>query len=189
MDIHLLHRRLVHIRIGFDRLDEFRNALGTLLDLADQRFQIQSRLQPAQCIHMACWGNLLDQFLQPGQIQPGSDKSRREVPCGCDTAALEPLADNVLAVAASEMIKLWSFPLRSFLGSLEEILPMLWLESLPEPAEKKLYFVCGLFQMRSRPTCRCRRIVEFVRETCRHRAKRNQFFPLPRIAFQVAHAI
>ena len=48
MNFHLLEGSLVHVRIRFDRLNQFGNSPGALLDLADQRFKIQARFQPTQ---------------------------------------------------------------------------------------------------------------------------------------------
>jgi hypothetical protein len=61
------------------------------------------------------------------------------------------------------------------------------LQTFAQLAEEGLYFIgCGR-QMRCRPPRRRRRIIQFVRQASRHRAQRNQFFPLLRIAFKIAH--
>ena len=66
VDVHLLHRRLIHIRVGFDGFDEFSNSRGALVHLADQRFQIQTRLEPGERISVARGRKLGGHFGEPG---------------------------------------------------------------------------------------------------------------------------
>src|SRR6266540_2431710 len=69
------------------------------------------------------------------------------------------------------------------------MLPMLRLEGMAEVAQKRLYFVRGLLQVRGR-SARCGRwIVQFVGQTRCHRAERNQLFPLLGVTFEVPHAV
>src|SRR5204863_8735826 len=115
---------------------------------------------------------------QPRHVQSGVYKSRREIPRGSDAMGVEPVGDCFRAVAAREMVNVGSLASRSFLGSSQEMLPVLRLKSMAEVAQKRLYFVRGLLQMRGRSARRCRRIVQFVGQTRCHRAERNQLFPL-----------
>jgi hypothetical protein len=66
VDVHLLHRGLIHVRIRLHGFDQFCNSRRALLHLANQRFQVQSRFQPGENIGMASWRKLLRQFGQPG---------------------------------------------------------------------------------------------------------------------------
>src|SRR5438132_9470135 len=66
---------------------------------------------------------------------------------------------------------------------------MFGLERFAQAAEEELYFVGGFLQVRGRPARRGRRIVQFVGQSRGHGAKRNEFFPLLRIALQVPHSI
>ena len=72
MDVHLLHRRLAHVRVGLHGFDQFGDASGALLDLAEQQFQIQARFQPGQGIGMAFRRQFGRQFFQPRNVHAGA---------------------------------------------------------------------------------------------------------------------
>ena len=70
--------------------DEFSNSARALFDLAQQRFQIQSRFQPAESISMACGGKLRGEFLQPCRIESSANESRSKFPRVGDLMRFEP---------------------------------------------------------------------------------------------------
>src|SRR5438876_4015381 len=106
-------------------------------------FEVQARFQPTESIRMARRGKLGGQFGQPDGIQSGIDEGGGEVPGTNDAVGLKPVGDGIGKVTARQMVKHGSWPLRSFLGGVEQLLPMFPGQSLAEMAEKSLDFVGG----------------------------------------------
>src|SRR5712671_2000352 len=106
------------------------------------------------------------------------DERGGEVPGASDTVGIKPVGDGFRAVTARQVVEFGRRAFRSFLGGVEEGLPMFGSETFAEVAEKGLNFVGGFLQVSGRPA-RCRsRIVQLVGQSSRHSAKGNELFPL-----------
>ena len=136
-------------------------------------------------------GSFVGQRGQPDDIQPGIDEGRGEIPGVGDAVRFEPIGDGIRAITAREMVEFGRFALlQASCAASIRCCQCSGFKGFAELAEKGLDFLAwsaarwaaarraaaaGLFSSWAKPGG--------------HGAEGNEFFPLLRIAFEIAHAV